>query len=109
MKTLSLSHFTMIASVFLLISLNSCSADLATPVQDQLDKKEITVRTDFSGYEEQVKEKVAERDNISVSSITNCYYYGLTQEGYGRYHFSTSLGFGIYTVTGIIGDDVEGW
>lgn len=109
MKMLTLSVLIMGAGVSLLTTMSSCSSDLATPMQDQIDKKEITVRTDFSGYEEQVKVKVAERDNITVSSINNCYYYGLTQEGYGRYHFSTSLGFGIYTVTGIIGDDIDGF
>lgn len=86
----------------------SCSSDLASPVA--LENAQIKARTDFSGLEEQVKMKIAERNHISVSAITSCYYDGTTTEGYGRYPFTTSVPTsGIFVVTGIIGDDIEGW
>ena len=93
----------------LIFTTPSCSTELVQPEDVSVENQKINQRTDFSGYENQVKLKVAQRDQISVSSINSCYYYGQTAEGYGRYHFSTNLGFGIYTVTGIIGDDIDGF
>ena len=97
------------ACIFAVFALTpSCSSELATPVS--IENEQIKTRTDFSGLEGQVKLKIAERDHISVGAITSCYYDGTTTEGYGRYPFTTSIPTsGIYVVTGIIGDDIEGW
>ena len=97
------------AIVVLTALFSACSTELASPQPYPLDQEQIKYRTDFTGLEDQVKVKVAERDQISINSITSCYYYTTTSEGYGRYHFTTNTGFGIYTVTGIIGDEIEGW
>ena len=109
MKQLSPLSFFFNGCLFVVLFLTSCSTELATPTPIGIEENRVTARTDFSGLEEQVKVKVAERDNISVSAILTCYYYGETSEGYGRYHLTTNVGFKMYTVTGIIGDDIEGW
>lgn len=109
MKNFSSTSLLICCSLFFLIAFTpACTTELVQPETDS-PKYKITTRGDFSGLEDQVKIKVSQRDGIPVSSILTCYYYGQTSEGYGRYHFTTNTGFGIYTVTGIIGDDIEGW
>jgi hypothetical protein len=108
MKNLSPLSFLIVSSLFVALSMTtSCSTDLASPIG--IEEQKINSRSDFSGLEAKVRVKVSERDQIALSAIYSCYYYGQTSEGYGRYHLTTDLGFVIYTVVGIIGDDIEGW
>lgn len=62
---------------------------VVTPETSAFEAK-ITARTDFSGLEEKVKVKVAERDQISISQILTCYYDGTTPEGHGLYRYTTA-------------------
>lgn len=94
---------------FVLAFSTSCSTDLVVPANDQIENKNIISRTDYSGLEAQVKAKIADRDHISVNDVST-YYDGTNTQGYGRYPYTTSIPTsGIFTVTGIIGDDIEGW
>ena len=98
-------------SLFFLFCITaSCSTDLASPQSaDQIENKQINDRTDFSGLEAQVRNKIAARDQISAD-IVFTHYDGTTSQGYGKYPYTTLVpSSGIFIVTGIIGDDVEGW
>lgn len=109
MKKLTSSSLLLYACLMAAFLLPSCSQELVSPEEVQIEKR-VTSRTDFSGLENQVKIKIAERDRIEISQITLCYYDGATAQGYGLYNYSTNIpSSGVYTVTGIIGDDVEGW
>ncbi|MGB4846489.1 MAG: hypothetical protein WBP41_01150, partial [Saprospiraceae bacterium] len=56
-----------------------------------------------------IKQKVSTRDNIPLSQILTCSYYGQTILGYWEYHLTTQYdGPKLYMVTKIIGDDCEG-
>jgi hypothetical protein len=95
--------------IFVLVITTSCSTDLVVPANDQSQNKNIISRTDYSGLEEQVKAKIADRDHISINDVFT-YYDGTTTQGYGKYPYTTTIPTsGVYTVTGIIGDDIEGW
>src|SRR3989337_349214 len=111
MKKSTLLTFVFNCSFILLVTLSpSCSTELASPEELSIENLKINSRTDFSGYESQVRVKVAERENISQSAILTCDYEGTNAQGHGIYKFTTSVpSFGTYTVTGIIGDDIEGW
>ena len=112
MKNFSFINVLLTGSLLVVLSLTpACSVDeIVNPASVETVDGKIHSRTDFSGLQAQVKEKVAERDNISTSVITSCYYYGATSEGYGRYDFTTSIPTsGSYFVTGIIGDEIEGF
>src|SRR5687768_10586446 len=97
-------------SLFLLFAIASCSTDLASPQPiDQTDIMQINSRTDFSGLEAQVQNKIASRDQIAADNVST-HYDGTTSQGYGKYPYTTTIpSSGIFIVTGIIGDDVEGW
>src|SRR5688500_13539163 len=112
MKIFSFKNVLLAACLLVVFTFTpACSVDeTVTPASIETLDSKVLPRTDFSGLQSQVKAKVAERDNISVSAITSCTYQGTTTEGYGRYDFTTSIPtFGSYFVTGIIGDEIEGF
>ena len=97
----------LVCSLFL--TFTSCSHEQVMPIPP-IDETNLRInqRSDFSGREAQVKVKVSQRDGIPINAILTCTYMGLTAEGYGRYHFTTNVAPGIYLVTAIIGDDIDG-
>lgn len=112
MKTFSFINVLLTASLLVVLSFApACTTDeVVNPTSAELRDSKVLPRADFSGLEAQVKLKIAERDNLSTSVITSCYYYGTTSEGYGQYNFTTSIPTsGSYFVTGIIGDEIEGF
>lgn len=110
MKKLTSSFLLLCACFMAAVMLPSCSQELVTPEKVTFENSKINSRTDFSGLENQVKAKIAERDHIDISDVLTCYYDGTTTQGYGLYNYSTNIpSSGVFTVTGIIGDDVEGW
>ena len=111
MKTFSFINILLTASLLVVLSFApACSTDEAVSPASEMRDSKVLPRVDFSGLEAQVKLKIAERDNLSTSVFTSCYYYGTTSEGYGRYDFTTSIPTsGSFFVTGIIGDEIEGF
>lgn len=109
-KPTSFSTLLYCGLFFFLGIIASCSTDLAVPDSNgQIENKEISSRTDFSGLEAQVRNKIAARDQIAADNVST-HYDGTTSEGYGKYPYVTTIPTsGIFIVTGIIGDDVEGW
>ncbi|MEP7198149.1 MAG: hypothetical protein ABI851_16645 [Saprospiraceae bacterium] len=102
--------FFAILVAFLLLSVSACTEEQVIPSSELLSNDmEITIRTDGPVSTTLVKQKVAVRDNIPLSQILTCTYYGQTSQGYWEYHLTTQYnGPKIYIVTKIIGDDAEG-
>lgn len=97
-------------AAILFLSISACHEEQAIPVPDVISHDfQITNRTDGPVNAVLVKQKVATRDNIPLSQILTCTYYGLTSLGFWEYHLTTQCnGPKIYIVTEIIGDDFEG-
>src|SRR5687767_14201453 len=106
MKHLSLLTTLLLFCLFSLVATTtSCTMEqVVTPETTEIEAK-INPRTDFSGLEDKVKVKVAERYHISISELLTCYYDGITPEGYGRYRYTTATYPGIYIVTVFIGEE----
>ncbi|MEP6794049.1 MAG: hypothetical protein ABJB16_06965 [Saprospiraceae bacterium] len=111
-KTNTSYHLFILAALsVLVIFVISCSEPNISPIGNLLDKQEkISVRSDGPLSTDIVKEKVAVRDNIPLSEILTCIYFGQTPEGYWEYHLTTLYdGPKIYFVTQIIGDVNDGF
>jgi hypothetical protein len=105
------TFFSRLSMVVLVVGLSlttSCTFEQVTPASVEMEDQ-IQSRTDFSGLEDIVKLKIADRDKISVESITSCTFICSTAQGYGRYDFTSTSISGTYFITGIIGDDYEGF
>lgn len=110
MKELRLFSFlTMCVLVACLTLTSSCTQEQVIPASQSQEEISLQARTDFSGLEDIVIKKIAERENISESSITYCAFIMTTAQGYGRYDFTAGTLSGSYFITGIIGDDYEGF
>ena len=105
MKHLSLLTTVLLFCLFSLVTTTtSCTMEqVVTPETSEIEAK-INARTDYSGLEEQVKVKIAERDNIAITDILTCYYEGPTEDGRGKYRYTTALYGGTY----IIGEEIDG-
>ena len=111
MKKLSFFGMLLLSSMFAVLTYSVAGTNEKITVlsSSNLEKTLDVECPDLTGYEEQVKVKISERDHISVNSILTCYFYGYTTECYGRYNFTTALNSGQFHVTAIIEDDVEGF
>ena len=104
------SLFTCCLLVIFSFTTSCTTEEVVTPVSQISIDDNIKPRTDFSGLEIQVKKELTQRYNISTSAITSCYFHSTTSEGYGRYDYTTSMpSSGSFFVTGIIGDEIEGF
>ena len=95
-----------------LITMYSCSNDNILPNKGVSEEQRISQRTPDCNVDvsEQVKVKVSERDDIPLTEILSSTYISTTTEGYCLYQVETRYdGTKWYHVTGIIGDEVEGW
>ncbi|MBK9982552.1 MAG: hypothetical protein IPP15_09015 [Saprospiraceae bacterium] len=104
------SFFYGILLAILASSFNACTEELVVP-NAEIASKEIRIksRTDGPVSIELIKQKVSTRDNIPLSQILTCSYYGQTNLGFWEYHLTTQYdGPKIYIVTKIIGDEIEG-
>ncbi|MEP7198143.1 MAG: hypothetical protein ABI851_16615 [Saprospiraceae bacterium] len=104
----SLCFGTFLSIIFL--SFFACSEDLVVPNGELISSDlQISSRTEGPVSTELIKQKVSVRDNIPLVQILTCTYYGQTAQGYWEYRLTTQYnGPKIYTVTKIIGDEVDG-
>lgn len=111
MKSASILTVLLMSSLFVLLILtSSCSSDQGLFTSSDLSENtRLDYRSDYSGLEVLVKIKISARDNIPTTSILTCTYLGLSTDGYGKYTFTTATTTGNYFVTGIIGDEIEGF
>ena len=97
----------------LLFTTYSCSSDQIVPKYSiNNEEQRILSRTPDCNTDvsEQVKVKVSERDHIPLNQILTSTYYGTTTQGYCEYRLTTMFdGNKVFYVTGIIGDEVEGF
>ena len=94
--------------VLFVIFAMACSKEQDTPMQN-INNEKIKINQRLGGctdFGDLVRERVSERDNIPIQSISSCYYYGPYAGGYCEYRcFTSQYGSPVY----IIGDDTEGW
>lgn len=105
----NLSFIALLAAI-LLLSTPACTEEQVIPSSELLRNDMVIIaRSDGPVSSTLVKQKVATRDNIPLSQILTCTYYGQTTQGYWEYHLTTQYnGPKIYIVTKIVGDDAEG-
>lgn len=102
----------MMCTILFVLSLtSSCSFEQATPISAEGHEKQITTRTEgaYSGLEDVVREKVSVKYSIPENDITSVTYLMETAQGWGRYSWTSTGSSGFYTITGIIGDDYDGF
>lgn len=76
MKHISLIAAILISSLFCMTT--SYSMEQVLPVYAPYEcKSSIYIPDEFSGLEEKVKIKIAERYSIPINAITSCYYDGV--------------------------------
>ncbi len=105
------TFFYGILLAILVTSFNACTEELVVPnAEIASNDMQLKNRTDGPVSCTVIKQKVSDRDNIPLSQILTCSYYGQTTQGYWEYHLTTAYnGPKIYTVTSIIGDVNEGF
>ena len=114
MKNCSISTHLAYASLLsiLVFSIISCAEEQVRPV---FSLPTIDHNLNFRGFDptdraESVKVNVAKRDNIPLIQILSSYYYGQTLDGFWEYRLTTmSSGNKTFILTGIIGEDNEGY